>query len=82
MSDELENITEVAGPDGRTYWPMSHILGLAGISRSTWTAYVARGQAPQARYRVDSVRLWSADEVHEWMKNRPGSPGRPITPRG
>lgn len=76
MNDDLERITEVTGPDGQVYWPMSHVLELAGISRSTWTAYVARGQAPQPRYRVDSVRLWSADEVQQWHANRPGAPGR------
>lgn len=70
MSDELENITEVVGLDGKPYWPMSRILELAGISRSTWTAYVARGQAPQPRYRVDSVRVWSADEVRKWLRSR------------
>ncbi|WP_291479806.1 hypothetical protein [Corynebacterium sp.] len=74
MSAELENITEVVGPDGQTYWPMSRILHLAGITRSTWTSYVTREQAPQPHYRVDTVRLWSADEIRTWLDSRTSRP--------
>lgn len=42
------------------------------ISRSTWDAYVARGQAPRTRERG----RWSQLDVERWIASRPGRAGR------
>ena len=45
---------------------------LVGVSVSTWSAYVARGQAPAPTRRLYGKPLWSRTVVTEWRDNRPG----------
>ena len=58
--------------------PMADLLtradaaALVGVSVSTWSAYVARGQAPAPTRRLYGKPLWSRTVVTEWRDNRPG----------
>lgn len=50
----------------------------AGIREKTWTAYVSRGQAPQAGRRDPETgkAQWLAGAVDKWLAARPGSGAR------
>lgn len=58
----------------RTRLTRSEIVEQLGIGRSTWSAYVSRGQAPEAiGYDPQTgERVWDAATVRDWAKNRPG----------
>jgi predicted DNA-binding transcriptional regulator AlpA len=45
---------------------------LAGVTRKTFSGYVARGQAPKPVRHVGRTPVWDEDELGVWMKNRPG----------
>lgn len=45
---------------------------LAGVSVSSWSSYVSRGQAPAATRHVGRTPLWRRDVVETWRDNRPG----------
>lgn len=45
---------------------------LAGVKPRTWSAYVARGQAPLPAARVGATPVWDRGEVDKWLANRPG----------
>lgn len=49
--------------------------GRAGVAERTWTAYVARDQAPQhgRRNPLTGKKEWRAVVIGEWLENRPGS---------
>lgn len=64
-----KKVTEIT-VDGVTYWTVSRVLAELGISRSTFTAYVSRGQAPEAILQVEGTRLWDAEEVRTWQAGR------------
>lgn len=50
---------------------------LAGIANSTWSAYVARGQAPSPDRHAGRTPLWSSRVVELWLRKRAGKSGRP-----
>jgi predicted DNA-binding transcriptional regulator AlpA len=50
---------------------------LAGVKRSTWWAYVARGQAPPATEHVGRIPLWDRATVEAWMRQRPRAGRKP-----
>lgn len=37
------------------------------IGRSTWRAYVARGQAPAPVQRIGREPLWTAEQIDAWL---------------
>lgn len=44
---------------------------LAGVTRSTWSSYVSRDQAPGPAGRLDDrTPLWDESEVRAWLKAR------------
>lgn len=45
---------------------------LAGITRMTFSSYVAREQAPAPVRHVGRTPLWDEDEVKNWKASRPG----------
>lgn len=45
---------------------------IAGVTPSTWRAYVSRGQAPQPVQQVGRTPLWDRTQVDAWQKSRPG----------
>lgn len=49
----------------------------APISRSTWSAYVARGQAPAPARTFGRSSVWKPADVRDWQSSRPrrGTPG-------
>lgn len=51
---------------------MSEVCERVGVAKSTWRAYVARGQAPKPDGR-HSARMpwWHESTIDEWMKSRP-----------
>ncbi len=53
----------------------------SGVSRSTWSTYVARGQAPAAEGRVGAYPVWRPATVKSWQERRPGHGGRKPTSR-
>ena len=50
----------------------------AGLKRGTWSAYVARSQAPQpdARDPSGGNPLWHEATIDEWAAGRPGRGAR------
>jgi hypothetical protein len=54
---------------------VAEIAKLAGIEPQTWTAYVNRGQAPQAGRRSPETgrREWRPSVVDAWLASRPGA---------
>lgn len=50
---------------------------MVGISPDTFSAYVARGQAPRPTQKIGRTPLWDEDEISQWAASRPGRPGRP-----
>lgn len=52
---------------------------LAGISRSAWSAYVARGYAPRPDAYEGRSPRWSKSTVRAWLGSRPGQGARPST---
>ncbi|RYI20432.1 helix-turn-helix domain-containing protein [Dermacoccus sp. 147Ba] len=65
---------------GSTMLTQAEAAQLAGVSVSSWSSYVSRGQAPAAARHVGRTPLWRRDVVDEWRKNRPGQ-GRRNTER-
>jgi hypothetical protein len=50
---------------------------LAGIKLSTWSAYVARKQAPKADGHYDlRTPWWYRSTVEDWLTSRPGQGSR------
>jgi hypothetical protein len=50
----------------------------APIQRGTWSAYLARGQAPAPERRIGNYPLWRPATIKAWQASRQG-PGRPRT---
>lgn len=53
---------------------------LVGVAPRTWSAYVARDQAPAPLPGFDpgtGLRVWDEATVRAWMAARPGKSGRP-----
>lgn len=48
---------------------------IAGVTPGTWSAYVARGQAPAPARHIGRTPLWSRAQVTAWQAARRG-PGR------
>jgi len=63
--------------DGQEYWPLPSVIEFSGLSRHTFATYVSRGQAPAPAFLVGSASIWRADEIRNWVRTRPGKPGRP-----
>jgi hypothetical protein len=64
------------------WWTTADVLDYlgslgAGIARSTWSTYVARGQAPAAEGRVGAYPVWRPSTIQAWQESRPGHGGRP-----
>lgn len=50
----------------------------AGVKPKTWSAYVARGQAPAPTTRLGRTPIWDRDDIDTWLANRPRA--RPTNP--
>lgn len=74
MTDQHRHGSELM--DTERWLTRAAAAALAGIQRSTWSAYVSRGQAPQPRQHVGSTPLWDKDEVMTWARTRPGRGNR------
>lgn len=53
---------------------------LAGVSESTWRAYVARGQAPRPDVRLGATPGWQRSTIESWIAARPRAAGRATGP--
>jgi len=64
----------------------AQVADRVGISTSTWSSYVTRGQAPPADGRYDKrTPWWYAATVDAWNSTRPGrrqNAGEPGQDRG
>lgn len=45
---------------------------LAGITESTWRAYVARGQAPPPDGKIGDTPIYQAKTIKDYLGSRPG----------
>lgn len=45
---------------------------LIGVTYSTFSAYVSRGQAPPPDGHFKHVPFWKRDTIEEWHATRPG----------
>lgn len=50
---------------------------ITGVEQKTWSAYVARGQAPAPDDHVGREPVWHISTVLRHIDTRPGRPGRP-----
>lgn len=52
----------------------AQIVDRLGITASTWSAYVTRGQAPKPTGfdPQTGLRVWDARKIEEWIAKRPG----------
>ncbi|MYX64118.1 hypothetical protein [Streptomyces sp. SID8373] len=50
---------------------------IAGVETKSWSAYVARGQAPAPDDYVGREPVWHLSSVLGHLESRPGTPGRP-----
>lgn len=56
---------------------VADIATRAGITPTTWTAYVARGTAPKPDGHYDGrTPWWWASTIDTWLANRPGQGAR------
>jgi len=46
------------------------------ISPSTWSSYVARGQAPKPARHLSRTPLFAREDIEHWIRNRPGMGAR------
>ena len=53
------------------WWTASDCAAYLGISRSTWTAYVSREQAPEPDRRIGRTAVWRPATVTKWAEGRP-----------
>jgi len=53
------------------WWTANDCAVFLGITRSTWTAYVSRGQAPPGERMFGRSPVWRPQTVKEWATNRP-----------
>ena len=51
--------------------------GARPITARTWSSYVTRDYAPKPERRIGRTPLWTAQQVDEWLANRPGQGARP-----
>ena len=49
---------------------VAECAAVAGISPSTWRAYVSRGQAPQPVKRYGNTPLWDRAVIEAWQNKR------------
>lgn len=63
--------------NNREYWPLPRVLEYVALGRHTFATYVTKGQAPAPAYKVGSASIWDAETITEWVRTRPGKPGRP-----
>lgn len=49
---------------------------LVGVTRKTFSGYVARGQAPKPVRHVGRTPVWEEQEIKDWLANRPGRGSR------
>jgi hypothetical protein len=60
--------------------PTTGAAAIAGVEPKTWSAYVARGQAPAPEDHVGREPVWHLSTVLHHIDTRPGRPGRPPKP--
>ena len=57
---------------GKRLWTAAQCAHSCGITKPTFTAYVARGTAPRPCARFDGrTPLWDAEEIQAWHVSRP-----------
>ena len=66
MSDETDEATLPSD-----WWTATDCAQFLGISRSTWTAYVSRDQAPAHDRMFGRSPAWRPDAVRAWANSRP-----------
>lgn len=66
------NVTITDNETGRVLWTAGQCCEHVGVSRSTWSAYVAREQSPGPVGHLDRMALWDAEEVQTWQASRRG----------
>jgi len=86
MKDQGPSQTSAPRVLPEDWWTTADVLDYlrsvgSGISRSTWSTYVARGQAPAADGRVGAYPVWRPATVKSWQESRPGHGGRKPTRR-
>lgn len=58
------------------WWTGADCAAFLGITRSTWTAYVSRGQAPPSERMFGRSPAWRPATVKEWAAKRTRTPPR------
>lgn len=62
--------------DGVEWWTADAVSEETGERRQTFSAYVARGQAPKPGMTIGRTPLWEAKAIRAWVKTRPGRGAR------
>jgi predicted DNA-binding transcriptional regulator AlpA len=52
------------------WWTNGNCAAALGISYSTWTAYVSRGQAPEPDRWFGRTPTWRPDTIRAWAAAR------------
>ncbi|MGP9760255.1 helix-turn-helix transcriptional regulator [Corynebacterium sp. AOP12-C2-36] len=73
------NVTITDADTGQELWTAGQCCEHTGVSRRTWSAYVAREQAPSPVGHLDRMSLWDAETVRSWHAARPGRTTRKET---
>lgn len=68
----MVNLTITDRATGEEYWTAEQCAEHCGISRSSWSAYVARNIAPSVSAHLNArTPVWSAAAVKSWHAGRP-----------
>lgn len=66
------NLAIIDQDTGDEYWTAEQCAEHCDISRSSWSAYVARDIAPPVSTRLNArTPIWKAEEVKSWQAGRP-----------
>lgn len=70
--EPVPSVEEGAADDGMTRDMVLRYLAGAGrsIAPSTWSSYVARGQAPRPARRVSRTPLWARADIDSWLAEK------------
>ena len=60
---------------------LAEVAALLGVSKRTATRYTGRSDFPAPVARLAAGPVWLEDDVREWKRTTPITPGRPRTPR-
>lgn len=61
---------------GKPYVATKEAAKLAEVEVDTFNAYVTRGLAPAASFKIGTIKFYDLAAIRKWMRERPGSGAR------